>query len=649
MRRTRLTAILWLLLLSLTLGSIGFDLHPPLARAAPEAAVVTLSGSRIMQAPLAVADFNGDGRLEIVAGGSDGKLYVIAFEGSTPSVVWSRQTAVDLNAAGPPKPSSTSDIRSAPAIADLDNDGRLEIVVSTGGDPANHVNGSVLVYSYNSPWSFALKSGWPQPRIDDLGNPPLISSPDGYWDGIWSSPGLGDIDGDGDLEVVVETFNKRIFAWHHSGTPVGGWPIHRSSGDALLRGGWSSPALGDIDQDGLPEVVVGTNSPPWEGEGGPSPDYTKATLWAINGDSTNVPGFPVVTDQWIQSSPALGDLDNDGALEIIVGTGTGIPGDAGHKVYAWNGDGSALPNWPRPTGGYVPASPALGDIDGDGALEVVVGCGGEADVMNPTCKTLYAWNGDGTNVPGFPTIPEANNPWSPSSTNALPYSPILSDYDGDGSIEILVNVAGSWGVSTVDANGRLGNNPALRTGNVLYAPPVVADVDDDGHFEVLVGGGDESGSRGTVHIWDLSGSASGPAPWLMFQRDSLRTGCHPFAPQLWFPEELRFMQQPGADQNLIQYATLKNLGGGEFAWYIANPISALKISPTSGTVSTQTEVRFVLDAQSFRPGKWQKLGDLTISGMLNDDHVGASPQQVPVWLYIGDLDSVFMPHITTGY
>jgi hypothetical protein len=171
------------------------------------------------------------------------------------------------------------------------------------------------------------------------------SNPDGYWDGIWGSPALGDMDGDGDLEIAVEGFDRRLHAWHHDGTVVNGWPISRDNGDALLRGGWSSPAMGDIDDDGLPEVVFGTDSPEWEGEGS-VPDYSKATVWAINGDSSNVPGFPVSTDQAIQSSPALGDIDGEGVLEIVVGTGDGISGSGGHKVYAWNGDGTAVDGWP---------------------------------------------------------------------------------------------------------------------------------------------------------------------------------------------------------------------------------------------------------------------------------------------------------------
>lgn len=94
-----------------------------------------------------------------------------------------------------------------------------------------------------------------------MGGGPTWGSPDGYWDGIFSGAAVGDIDGDGDLEVVWEGEDRRIHAYHHNGTVVAGWPFYRWNGDPLARGGISSPALGDIDSDGLLEIVVGGTSP----------------------------------------------------------------------------------------------------------------------------------------------------------------------------------------------------------------------------------------------------------------------------------------------------------------------------------------------------------------------------------------------------
>ena len=68
----------------------------------------------------------------------------------------------------------------------------------------------------------------------------------------------------------------------------------------------------------------------------------------------------------VYSSPALGDLDGDGHLEVVVGSDDG-------KVYAWHHDGTPVAGWPQTTGDVVDSSPALGDLDGDGHLEVVVG------------------------------------------------------------------------------------------------------------------------------------------------------------------------------------------------------------------------------------------------------------------------------------
>ncbi len=492
-------------------------------RAEPNATSILLSGESVAQASLAVADFDGNGYKEIVAAGQDGMLYVIAYNGSGWSVVWERQTAVDLNAAGPPNPASTTEIRSSPAVADLDNDGQMEIVVTTGGDPGLHKNGGVLVYSYASSWSFSLVSGWPQPKLDVVGLGPGAGDPDGYWDGIWGSPALGDLDGDGDLEVAVEGFDRRLHAWHHDGTVVAGWPITRDNGDLLTRGGWSSPAIGDIDDDGLSEVVFGTDSPAWID--GQAPDYSKATLWAMNGDSTVVPGFPVTTDQMIQSSPALGDIDNDGKLEIVVGTGDGISGSGGHKVHAWNGDGTPVSGWPQPTIENMPAPPALGDITGDGVLDVVIGCGNGSG----NCKQLYAWQGDGSPVSGFRMQPIGFNYWTDNWLQDPRSSAVLADYDGDGVVEIMVAVEGSWGITIIEPDGTNNPDQSRMTNGGLMSAPVIDDIDNDGKLETLVGGGrfdhaTQQYSGGEITIWDEVGTIAHARPWPTFHHDMLRTG-----------------------------------------------------------------------------------------------------------------------------
>ena len=73
-------------------------------------------------------------------------------------------------------------------------------------------------------------------------------------------------------------------------------------------------------------------------------------------------------DDVIMSSPAIGDIDGDGRLEAVVGGGDYYNRGDGRQVCAWHlDDGSTVPGWPRRrTGGVVFSSPALGDLTGDG-------------------------------------------------------------------------------------------------------------------------------------------------------------------------------------------------------------------------------------------------------------------------------------------
>ncbi len=607
---------------------------------------VILGDARVMESSVATADFNGDGFKEIVVGDTKGVLYVVSWTGSTWSVVWSRQTNIDIEAANPPTHTPDNNIRSSPAIADLDNDGRLEIVIGVGGDIhssnlADHRNGGILVYRYNgsSPWGFSLiasrsldgTSGWPQPCKDEVGwPPPGYSSPDGYWDGVAPTPALGDIDGDGDLEIVYLGIDRFMYAWHHDGRLVNGWPINLP-----VDGGLSSPALGDLDLDGLPEIVVGTMSPPTL-----DLSWKEATLWAVNGDATLVPGFPVRAEQILLSSPALGDIDGDGRLEIVIASGYGTPGRQ-NLVYAWNHNGTPVSGWPVEAVGasVVMAPPALGDIDNDGEIEIVVGCGN--GYQPDSCDKLYAWNPNGTPVNGFPMALSSRI----SSYTSMPYSPVLADIDSDGTIEILMGRLGDWAITIVDPIQRTYEWTSHQTPGGLVASPLVDDVDGDGRLETIIGGIDYNygNERGAIYIWDEAGQATRSGmPWPMFHHNVRRTGRLLLPPRLEFPHEIRVFHQYGSGETEMTQASVVNRGDGEMTWVLTHAMPYLQVIPSSGTVITQTYVRLTITTTGFVTG-WYTLEPLTVTATSGGNPVAGSPRISQLYLFVGNVQRAYLP------
>jgi len=364
-----------------------------------------------------LGDVDGDGYLDLVCGKSGSHL---AGEKNT----------LYLNVAGPFEMSPTTSLgtgAASVAFGDVDGNGQVDLVFG----------------SYNEANTLYLSTDGAFDTSPSWSSGPTWST---------SSVALGDVDGDGDLDLVCGNVAQSNTLYRNTGGTFGTSPSW-SSGPTWST---SSVALGDVDGDGDLDLVCGNsgmgdeNNTLYLNTGGTFETYPS---WS-SGVSADTRGI------------VLGDVDGDGDLDLVCGNYAygGFSNENNDLYLNTGGTFETLPSWTSDYHEFT-YSIALGDVDGDGDLDLVCGSGGES-------ITLYE-NAGGT----FDATPS----WS-SQTHEIAWSMALGDVDGDGDLDLVCGGTSIY----VNTGGTLETSPSWSlepTGTTMGI--AVGDVDGDGDLDIV--------------------------------------------------------------------------------------------------------------------------------------------------------------------
>jgi uncharacterized membrane protein len=379
--------------------------------------------------------------------------------------------------------------------------------------------------------------------------------------GLLSSAALGDLDGDGLVEIVIPSSNGQLYVYRGDGQDAGGGsPIIWQSG---LVGAAAEPALADLDGDGNAEIIV------MGSDGTAAFHHDGSVYWFTD---TIKSGYSE-GGYWGWGGPSIGNVDLEPGPEIVLAA-------SNDGLYVLDHDGALLYHTAT---GLWPTVPTLADLTGDGILDIVY-------AQNQTISLLDYANG-------------ANIEWTRTHTYTgyglgTFGAPAVADVDGqqpggDDGPEVIIN----WGsyVDVLDEDGSLLWNYALGPSYYRPSPITIADVDGDGEIEILTASALHVGfwvdyhtlfvlnADGTL-LWqqnmgDTSASASGVATqdldgdgvW-----EVLWNGLHEGFTIMNGPDGTKlFNEQFTESGTILDYPTLGDVDGDGFAEVVAGGVNGL--------------------------------------------------------------------------
>jgi len=382
-------------------------------------------------------------------------------------------------------------VQSSPNVIDINNDNYPEIFF---GDNNGFVHG--IDYQGNN------LNGFP------------VELPDGTSKEIWGSPAVGDIDNDGEIEIIVNSKNKHCYIIDQNGNIE----LNYETNQYLM----GTPSLGNMDNDDDLEIIFTGYS-------------TTGDIFAINHDGTNVDNFPVSIDEKILRGVSIYDINGNGKDDIVVATenekfiaiinddGTQniiftsenkfksapsiietnngimiVVGDEGGHFYGINIDGTIV--FDLETGDNIRSE--AGFINYDNQLLIFIGS---------EDGYLYGLDSNGNILENWPVY---------IGDFKVNSSPVFADVDNNGIPEVISGTEQGH-LIIYQLDGTPFSYYPIQMNYGFISSPSIIDIDNDNDLEIIIG------TNNNLSIFDLKETSSNEEYyWNSYRGDSYNTGSY---------------------------------------------------------------------------------------------------------------------------